>query len=65
MTGRKVRITTSVELREMRLHALVGRSGVIVARNDSGKGYFVLLDKPYQDEQEWYIPAVSIQTARR
>lgn len=61
MAGKKIRITTSSELREMRLHALAGRSGVIVAENDCGKGYFVALDTPYQDEKEWYIPKTSIQ----
>jgi len=61
MTGKAIRIVPSAELREMRLIALIGRSGIIVAKSDNGKGYFVELDKPYQDEREWYIPNASIQ----
>lgn len=65
MIGKIVEIVVSTELEKMRLHPLVGRKGVIVAKADSGKGYFVSLDKSYQNEEEWYIPTPSIQITDR
>lgn len=61
MIGTIIEIITSEELERMRLHALVGRTGTIVCKAVNGKGYFVSLHKPYQNEEEWYIPIPSIR----
>lgn len=61
-----ITITESDELSELRLAELVGRKGIIkdlcyseFASRPRG-AWIELIGAPYLDEQEWYIPAISI-----
>lgn len=63
--GQKICISPSVALTELRLEELVGRyatiTEIIEHPNGITKGCWVLLDgSSYKDEQEWYIPYISI-----
>lgn len=59
MEKQRVKIVPSVELTKWKLKSLVGRTGCVVENGE--KGEWVKLDKPYQDEQEWFVPNKSLQ----
>ncbi len=64
--GDSAKIVLSDELKQLRLIALVGRTGTIaeVVRTNSGviRGYWVVLSgESYNDEREWFIPKNSIR----
>lgn len=61
MKQKIVKIVPSEELFKMKLKPLVGRTGVVVAKGESD-GYWIELDKAYQNEKEWFIPSQSLQT---
>lgn len=60
MERKTVKIISSSELIKLRLKPLVGRTGVVVAKGEKS-GYWVELDKPFQNEREWFIPNQSLQ----
>lgn len=60
MERKTVKIISSVELIQLRLKPLIGRTGVVVAKGGK-RGYWVELDRPYQNEREWYVPSQSLQ----
>lgn len=60
MEHKTIKIIPSSELIKLRLNPLVGRTGVVVARGEKS-GYWVELDKPFQNEREWFIPSQSLQ----
>ena len=60
MEHKTVKIIPSSELIKLRLNPLVGRTGIVVARGEKS-GYWVELDKPFQNEREWFIPSQSLQ----
>lgn len=59
MENQRVKIVPSVELTKWKLNPLVGRTGCVVDKGEKGK--WVKLDKPYQNEQEWFVPNKSLQ----
>lgn len=61
MIGKTVGIIASKELSAMKLNALVGRTGTVVAKGEKSNGYYVEFSKPYLHEKEWFIPTQSIQ----
>ncbi len=60
MENKTVKIVPSSELIKMKLKSLVGRTGIVVAKGEKS-GYWVELDKAYQNEKEWFIPSQSLQ----
>lgn len=63
--GQRITILPSVSLEEMGLKKLAGRNAIIseilVRPNGSIRGCWVVLEgKPFQGEQEWYIPFNSL-----
>lgn len=60
MENKTVKIVPSAELFKMKLKSLVGRTGIVVAKGER-TGYWVELDKAYQNEKEWFIPNQSLQ----
>lgn len=60
MEHKIVKIISSTELIKLRLKPLIGRIGVVVAKGEKS-GYWIELDRPYQNEREWYIPSQSLQ----
>lgn len=68
--GKRVEITASWELNELKLKDLVGRMGVVyqdlTQPTRRNKGYMVrLAGGSYQDEAEWFIPEVSVKEIRQ
>lgn len=69
MINQIIEIVDSKELRELRLEKLIGRMGRIVESLDypqrKNPGYIVdfsEFSKPFQGEDEWFIPSQSIKT---
>lgn len=60
MEGKIVQIISSPELIQLRLKSLIGYKGVVVAKGENS-GFWVQLDKPFLDEEEWFIPSESLQ----
>lgn len=67
MTFKRIRIVKSPELSAMLLDELAGKSGVITeclyGDERRVKGCMVLLDVPFQDEHQWFIPLGSLEYA--
>jgi hypothetical protein len=61
MIGRRVVIVASPALKAMKMRNAVGRKGSIVEIKPNHKGAFIKFDKPYLDEEEWYIPRESLR----
>lgn len=61
MAGELVQIVPSKELLVMRMKRVIGRQGLLVEWVPNKRGAYIKLFKPYQEEEEWYIPRESIQ----
>lgn len=63
----KITIVASPELSAMLLDELAGRTGVVTEtlcdEERSNKGCMVLLDAPFQEEHQWFIPISSLRHA--
>ncbi|NDW09934.1 hypothetical protein [Dysgonomonas sp. 520] len=61
----KIRVMPSEELAELRLFALVGKTGTIIEDlsfdGRKNKGYMVLFPESFLNENIWYIPIESIK----
>lgn len=61
--GDTILIIPSCALQEMRMEQLVGTRATvtkIVMNNDILRGCWVRLPYPFMNEEEWYIPYISI-----
>ena len=63
ITGKRVTILPTRDLLEWKLRKLVGKEGTVVSDVVPGnvKGCWVKLDRPYRDEEEWFVPVNSLQ----
>lgn len=63
----KITIVASPELTGMLLDELAGKTGIVTEVLCDGdrcnKGCMVLLDAPFQEEHQWFIPISSLRYA--
>lgn len=65
MIGKTITIIASAALSEIRLNDLVDAKGVVVANGPHNNGAYVKLERPYLNEEEWFIPSDSIQITKQ
>ena len=65
MIGKTINIIASAALSEIRLDDLIGAKGVIVENGPHNNGAYVKLERPYLNEEEWFIPKDSIQIVKQ
>lgn len=61
--GDTILIMPSCALKEMHMEQLVGTRATItnvVTNNDTIRGCWVRLPRPFLNEEEWYIPYISM-----
>lgn len=61
--GDTILIMPSCALKEMHMEQLVGIRAIItnvVKNNDTIRGCWVKLPRPFLNEEEWYIPYISM-----
>lgn len=63
--NKQVKVIPSFDLAEMRLDGIAGRKGVVTelvfGAGSNPIGYMVLLDKSFQGEHLWFLPADAVQ----
>lgn len=63
----KITIVASAELSAMLLDELAGKTGLVTETlcddERSNKGCMVLLDAPFQEEHQWFIPISALRYA--
>lgn len=63
----KITIVASAELSAMLLDELAGKTGIVTETlcddERSNKGCMVLLDAPFQEEHQWFIPMSALRYA--
>ena len=63
----KITIVASPELSAMLLDELAGKTGIVTETlcddERSNKGCMVLLDTPFQEEHQWFIPMSALRYA--